>query len=399
MNLNFETDIKLIDNKISTVIDLTCNKIDEFKEKLSSVCSIIEINSTKVDYIDKALPTGVYLVNCSNDRYKLYINSIPYIEYRYYLSNILSKIGKFDKIRFYIEIDKFFSDNNNIKKFFLNFSDDFKSKYRKFDITKPFDLDIAGAGFDSQISTLLNDNVGFGILFTNSLICIRDFNADDFDFEKAVERINKIMLLVNECIGKDLTDDESEKLLKINSDFNKIVDDFTKVENLIKKFPKLTVDLDNTENNIAIYIPEFNKQLYKLYLQDLTDVPINFDSDNRRLQIKDLDKSDLYINGIDLVNCKIKNSKIENCDIYAGEFENVKLKESNSYSYLQIKDSKIKDSYISVNTNCTDCEIYGQNGKFAGILDGKKSKIYDTQIVKSTANISDYVYKNNLIEI
>lgn len=399
MNLNFETDIKLIGNKISTVINLTNDNIEQLKEKLSSLCTIIDVYSTNIDYIDKNLPCGVYLIDNSNNKYTLYINDVPYIEYRYILNNIISKIGKFDKIMFYINIENFFTDVNNIKKFLLNFDDDYKSKYRKFDVTKPFDLDIALSGFDSQISALLNGDYGFGILFTNSRICVKDFNNEDFNFEKTVQRLNKIMSLCMDCIGSELNDKELDKLININKNFKNIINDFTKIENIIKIFPKLTVDLDSTESNIAIYIPEYNKELYKLYLQDLTDIDINFDSDNRRLQIKDLDKSDLYLNGIDLVNCKLKDSKVENCDIYAGEFDNVKLVNSNSYSYLSIKNSKIINSYISVNTNCENCDVYGQHGKFAGILDGKDSKIYDTSIVKSTANISDKVYKNNLIEV
>jgi len=400
MELNFENDIKLIGNKISTKICFTCDDIKNIKSKLESICSIIEVSDDRSLYVKNTLPVGSYLIDCGDGEYELYVNQVPYIEFRYYMNRIVSVFKSMDKIFFYIDIEKFFSDVNNIKKFLLSFKDDHKSKYRKLDIEKPLDLKIAASGFDSQVSTILNDDtLGFGITFTDSRICIKDFNASDFNFEDAIKRINHIMLLCMGCIDCDLTDEENERLLKINNSYNSLVTTFSNADSVLKIFPKLTVDLDPSPNTIAIYLLEFNDVLYKsLYLQDITDCDINFDTDNKRIQIKDLKRSGLYLSDIDVVSCEIKDSKIESCDVYMGEFEGVKFVSTNVYSYVNIKNSRIINSFISVNTICDDCNVFGSLGKFTGVLSGKKSKIHDTVIVKSIANIMPEVFRRNIVE-
>lgn len=361
---------------------------------------------------------------------KSYIVKTPmysYFEAIYILPKLIEFLGElkdFNNTYLYVKIgfNEDYLDLNqlNLMKFLLSFNEDFilsklsditkNGSIEKITNIKPSNIEECSELVQKHVENLkyIDDEEDVYALNFSSLSIgyikfkyIRDINYRN-KWENILKCINHtIIILSNSCKYNIFDDSDNAKIEKLNNDFNSYATAFGCYELFHEKYKsiKLTIDLSNDKSLIDMIFPSIKDKLFNLVVcNDLKTATINYDSDISKLQLKDVELKKCYhINDVDIVDGEIENCCFKNCDLYDTKITSSKIIKCNLFGYANCKDSKFKDCFISRNIKLTDCNVYGQLGKMAGVMKGGSLK--NTTVLVDMAEIDDNVEKDNVNEM
>ena len=310
-------------------------------------------------------------------------------------------------------------DQINIMKFCLEFNEDYVLKhladltldgsFEKFTDIKPVDLESCIDTIKKRMDNLKYTDYEdiYGIDFSTIKLGYITFTyAREINYRNKWEELLKclnhtIITLYNTCSSYDFTEEESKKIEELDDNYKKISESFRCYESFKEKYKgiKLTKDLNNDGMEMDIIFPAIKDKLFDIVVRcGIKEAEINYDSDISKLQIKNIETKKCYhLNGVDIVDSELANCTIRNCDLYDTKVEKSSIIKCNLFGYVDCKDCKIRDSFVSRNIKLKDCNVSGPLGKMGGMMKG--GSLRDTTVISSMAEISDDVDKNNVNEI
>lgn len=361
---------------------------------------------------------------------KSYIVKTPmysYFEAMFLLPRIIEYLGtlkEFKNTYLFIKIgfNEDYADLSqlNILKFILSFNENFilsklsditkDGSLEKITDIKPKKLENCSELIQKQIESLKyiedEDDV-YGINFSSIKLGYVKFKyAQDINYRNKWEDLLKcinhtIVTLSNATKYNDFDDKENSKIDELNKNFNDFSTAFGCYEMFNTKYKsiKLTVDLCNDKSIIDITFPSIKEKLFNIVIaNNIKSATINYDTDISRMQLKDIELKKCYhLSGVDIVDGEIENCCLKDCDLYDTKIVNSKIIKCNLFGYANCKDSKFKDCFVSRNIQLTNCDVYGELGKMAGVMKGGTLK--NTTILTDSADISDNVEKDNVNEM
>ena len=310
-------------------------------------------------------------------------------------------------------------DQINIMKFCLEFNEDYVLKhltdltldgsFEKFTDIKPVDLESCIDTIKKRMDNLKYTDYEdmYGIDFSTIKLGYITFTyAREINYRNKWEELLKclnhtIITLYNTCSSYDFTEEESKKIEELDDNYKKVSESFRCYESFKEKYKgiKLTKDLNNDGMEMDIIFPAIKDKLFDIVVRcGIKEAEINYDSDISKLQIKNIETKKCYhLNGVDIVDSELANCTIRNCDLYDTKVEKSSIIKCNLFGYVDCKDCKIRDSFVSRNIKLKDCNVSGPLGKMGGMMKG--GSLRDTTVISSMAEISDDVDKNNVNEI
>ena len=310
-------------------------------------------------------------------------------------------------------------DQINIMKFCLEFNEDYVLKhladltldgsFEKFTDIKPVDLESCIDTIKKRMDNLKYTDYEdiYGIDFSTIKLGYITFTyAREINYRNKWEELLKclnhtIITLYNTCSSYDFTEEESKKIEELDDNYKKVSESFRCYESFKEKYKgiKLTKDLNNDGMEMDIIFPVIKDKLFDIVVRcGIKEAEINYDSDISKLQIKNIETKKCYhLNGVDIVDSELANCTIRNCDLYDTKVEKSSIIKCNLFGYVDCKDCKIRDSFVSRNIKLKDCNVSGPLGKMGGMMKG--GSLRDTTVISSMAEISDDVDKNNVNEI
>lgn len=350
-------------------------------------------------------------------------------QYSYYeMMFILPKIFEFMKlskdirntyVHFRIGYNKSVCDisNVNITKFVFEFKENmiFKllglskdDRFIKLADMCPKSLELCGEGMRKQFDNLKYDEFDtYGIDFSHLVSNYITFKyAEGIDYRKYWEDLLKcvnhtIITLYNVSMNPYLTDDEQDKLNRMDTKYKDVLNSFDCYELFRDKYRnvKLTRDLDSDVMMIGIVFPAIKERLYGLVVKNgIRDAEINYDTDLSKLQIRDVElKNCHHLSDVDIVNGEFVKCTIRNCDIYDSKIDDSTITDCNLFGFGNCGNDRLMNCFVSRNIKLKDCAVSGSRGKMGGIMKGGSLK--NTTVIMSMSDIDDGVEKYNVNEI
>lgn len=300
----------------------------------------------------------------------------------------------------------------NILKFILEFNED--QVYKLFPNRKGSiyakSIKWIMPKYESYVFSDMNVNINqfnfpdtkyYGINFSKRMKNYLEFRyVGGKDYEKNMDNIlylldRFIVQLWKSCNSNEFTVENKIELKRILSKSEPIIEILRDHTKLRKYYPKviLMVDLQERDDIIRLQWERIKHRVVKLItLSGMTEGIINYDSDISKIQIKDGKFPVCYeLKHCDLVDCQI-NGNVQDCDIYGCDIDDSSLENCNIFLGTDIKESKIKSSYVHGSCKATNCYVFGVDGIFKGKMIGgifregmmtDDARFEDTEIVVS----------------
>lgn len=408
--------------------DIRCKfKIDEddvikgISEVFSRRCLV------KNDNYVHSIGSEEVLIEEDNGVYTIHTCQFSYFEVVYLIPKILAFLKKNAKsydsscCDVFVGFRKEFIQlgDINLPKYLLSLKEDYITKMfgdrintqrcRSVKELVPMSLDVCKDGFIKVIDKLKNIDDKeriYAIDFTSLHLDIVKFKyiggKEWFnDSDKFIKVLNYYILsLYDATSNKEFTEKETQDIEKYDKKFANISNAFTSAELFSSEYKdiKLTSDLKEDTSLINLMFGNFKEQLFNIVvINKLTKCEVNYDSDNNRIQLRGAKLENAYkLNGFDIVESTINDSNILSCDLYDCKLDDCDINDCNFFGFSTVKNSSVRDSFISRNIKLVDCSVSGNLGNMAGEMVG--GELRNTTLVTSTAQLKN-VNKLNVNEI
>lgn len=199
--------------------------------------------------------------------------------------------------------------------------------------------------------------------YTRGWLEYRYIGGVDYQFKtkEIIYLLDYFILLTWNSIGKEIDDDDKEKILDYLNDNVSNFKKFLTYEDFTSEYPSIKIEIDKDDEWIRVnsYYGKLFNNLYELLMNtyNLNDAIINYDTETQKLEIVDTVVKGIfdlkYFNYIEceiidgtyykstFYNSSIKNSHIENCELINCEVFNCKLTNCNVD-----KDTELENIYF-----------------------------------------------------
>lgn len=238
-------------------------------------------------------------------------------------------------------------------------------------------LNVSDISLDHINYTVPYSSRYFGVNFTKRKENYLEFRyIGGRNYEKKLEKILEyldifIYYTYNNAIDQQIDSVTMDKYLqKMQKKLAKV--DGLKDYDLFKhRFPNIDimVDLSSNPELIKIKFSELRDLLYDLiFINDMKEGVINYDSDVSRIQIKDATLKRLKdIDGFEFVNCDL-GGLISNCGIYNCDINLATMNECIIVGNCIIENSKLYECKLSHATEIDNCFIKNTNFTIKGVI-------------------------------
>ncbi len=265
---------------------------------------------------------------------------------------------------------------------------------------KDYDFSLATTNLLSS-SLFLHSGINkyYGVNFTclnQGRIEYRYIGGTDYEW-----KVNETLIIFDyfiklsyDSIKFPITPNESKMLRKYLEKNIAEYKSLSSMETFISKYPSVSLEVDRTPQIeiVKSYYPTFYDSIYEIVSQvkGLEHCKINFDSENRRIEIVGGDiKCKGFLKNVIFIDCNIEGGDFLNCDFYDTTLKSVIINQSIIQSGT-IDDGKILECKVLKGCILTDCYFSD------GLLDAEmKSGIFRSGKLGSDATVSDEVKMMN----
>ena len=184
------------------------------------------------------------------------------------------------------------------------------------------------------------------------------------DFSKIMYTIDLYKDAIKKSWNDDISNGDVNKLNYLFKFNERLKKSYNNYKIFKKTFPKITLmaDLKTNEVYVNTYFPTFIRQLVILLssLRTNKEFKINYDSDTKRLQLKDFDgniQTTKDIHNYELVECNINHSEIYSLNMYDCVINNSYIQDTDLIS-CEVNNSEVRKSMIDMNSIMSSCFIH-----------------------------------------